>query len=182
VITPEEFDALFDSFRSTVYRYEALPAYAVGGSEAERIKAFEEGRARPEQSVRTAPWLARIARTTLVDGKEWSRTRVVDDPLTAYQRYQVDNWRETQAVGSKTLIARRSDVGDLGPDFWLFDANTPGAHAVIMRYDDVGHWLGAEYVDDAETLAGLRRVQAAVDAEGVPLNEFLAQLARATHG
>jgi hypothetical protein len=182
VITPEEFDALFDSFRHTVHRLEALPAYAVGGSEAERIRAFEHGLARPEQSVRTSPWLARIARSTLVDGKQWSRTRVVDTPLTDYQRYQIDNWRETQAVGSKTLIARRADVGDVGPDFWLFDASTSAAFAVIMRYDKAGHWLGAEHTDDPTVIADLVAVQAAVDAHAIPLNEFLVRLAAVTHG
>lgn len=179
MITPEEFDALFNSFRYTVHRLETLPAYAVGGAEADRIAAFREGRARPVQSVRTVPWLARIARTTL-DGKCWSRTRVVDEPLTEYQRYQVDNWRETQAVGSRTLIARRADVGDVGPDFWLFDAGTDGAFAVVMRYDDAGHWLGAELITDPVDLHRMQGVQAVVDARAVPLNEFLAQLT--SHG
>lgn len=179
MITPEEFDDLFNSFRHTVHRLETLPAYAVGGSEADRIQAFRDGRPRPEQSVRTVPWLSRIARTTIVEGKAWSRTRVVDDPLTEYQRYQVDNWRETQAVGSKTLIARRADVGDVGPDFWLFDADTSGAFAVVMHYNDAGHWLGAELTTDTIALSRMQKTQAAVDARAVPLNEFLAQTASA---
>jgi len=171
----DEFDALFDSFRATVYRLETLPVYNVGGDEADRIAAFLDGRARPEVSIRSSPWLARIARGTLY-GKRWSRTRVVDDPLTDYQRYQLESYREGQAVGTETRVVRRADLSDDGPDFWLFDAGLPTEHAVLMHYDADGRWLGADPVVEASELATLRNRQAAADAVSVPFNEFLAQV------
>jgi hypothetical protein len=117
-VTPEEFDALFDTFHHTVARLEALPAYDVGGQEAVRIQAFREGRPRPLRSVATDPWLARIAVSTITAGKRWTRVRVVDEPLTEYQRYQLTSHQESQAAGERVLIAPRSAVGDVGPDFW----------------------------------------------------------------
>jgi hypothetical protein len=173
-VTPEEFDALFDMFHHTVARLEALPAYDVGGQEAVRIQAFREGRPRPLRSVVTDPWLARIAVSTITAGKRWTRVRVVDEPLTEYQRYQLASHQESQAAGERVLIAPRSAVGDVGPDFWLFDEADPDAHAVAMCYDAEGHWLGATLVTDRDEVRELGERLQAVVARAVPLNEFLA--------
>jgi hypothetical protein len=172
-VTPEEFDALFDTFHHTVARLEALPAYDVGGQEAARIQAFREGRPRPLRSVATDPWLARIAVSTITAGKRWTRVRVVDEPLTDYQRYQLTSHQESQAAGERVLIAPRSAVGDVGPDFWLFDEAGPDAHAVVMRYDAEGHWLGANLVTGREEVRELGERLQAVAARAAPLNEFL---------
>jgi hypothetical protein len=176
VISAGEFDTLFDSFSSTVYRLETLPAYDVGGAETARLAAFREHRPRPERSVRTDPWLARIAVTTVTAGKRWARTRIVDDPLTEYQRYQLASYVEAQAVGDEMRVAMRADVDDAGPDFWLFDAATPEAFAVVMRYDEAGHWLGAERVDDPSDLEQIGSRRATADAVSVPFNEFLTSM------
>jgi hypothetical protein len=175
-VTPEAFDALFDTFRSTVIRLETLPAYAVGGAEGERLAAFRAGLPRPLRNVVTDPWLARIARTSM-EGKDWRRVRIVDDPLTDYQRYQMASYRESQATGEGVFIARRGDVPapptQVG-DFWLFDAGTPEEHAVLMRYDEDGHWLGADDVRNPAAVAALVAESAAVIEHAVPLNVFLA--------
>jgi hypothetical protein len=171
-VTPEEFDALFEAFRHTVARLETLPAYDVGGQEAVRLHAFREGLPRPVRSVSTDPWLARIAITTVTAGKCWTRVRVVDEPLTDYQRYQLASLREAQAVGEEVLLVQRSaDVA--GPDFWLFDENEPDAHAVVMLYSEQGQWLGADLVTDPREVRELAERLHAVAASAVPLNEFL---------
>lgn len=173
-MTPEDFDALFDSFTTSVARLETLPAYLVGGAEAERLKAFREGRPRPLRSVRTDPWLARIALSTLA-GKSWTRVRVVDTPLTEYQRYQLASHQEAQAAGEQVFIARREFAGpDLGPDFWLFDRGLPTARAAVMHYDPDGRWLGVDLEADPGELAPLGEHLDAVLAVAVSLNEFLA--------
>lgn len=173
-LTPAEFGTLFDTFQRTVVRLEALPAYAVGGAEGLRLEAWRTGRPRPERSVRTDPWLARIALSTIAADKQWSRVRVVDDPLTDYQRYQLASHIEAQAVGDQVRIARRADVGDVGPDVWLFDASSPNAHAVVMRYTSEGNVDRRELVTDQATVGRLAGTVGAVIAASVPLNEFLA--------
>lgn len=172
-MTAVDFDGLFNSFDHTVSRLEALPAYNVGGAEAERIEAFRAGQARPDRNVRTDPWLARIALTTITQDKVWERVRVVDDPLTEYQRYQLESHKEAQACGEKVLIARRAAAGrDLPTDFWLFDADTPNEHAAVMNYGLDGRFLGAEVTTDCSDLKQALRT---IRVKAVRLNQFLAE-------
>lgn len=137
MVDANDFSTLFGGFHHRVVRFEALATYSIGGAEAERVQASREGRPRPERSVRTSPWLARIAAST-VAGKSWSRIRVVDEPLTEYQRYQLTGYIESQAVGERISLVLRSAMEDHAPDFWLFDEGSPGAHAVLMHYYDDG--------------------------------------------
>ncbi len=174
-MTPEDFDALFDALHESAFRLEALPQYRVGGAEQERLNAYLNGRPLPERSVRTQPWVARLAVSTVTAGISWSRVRVVDEPPTDYQRYQLESsYRESQAVGEQIRVVSRSAVGEVGPDFWLLDAGTEWASAVVMRYDDDGRWLGADLVTDPATVAELDARRTAVTEVAVPLNEFLA--------
>ncbi len=133
-MTSEEFNALFDAFHTTVFRLEGLPDYAVGGFDAERLAAFRDGKPMPERSVRTSPWLARIAVTT-VNRKAWERVRVVDEPLTEYQRYELLAYQESQAAGEQIRVLTRSEAGEWGSDFWLFDprcfGRSGGGHGLL---------------------------------------------------
>lgn len=177
-MTPEDFDALFDRFRATVVRLESLPAYSVGGAEADRIDAWRRGEPRPERSVRTSPWLARIAVTTATAGKTWGRVRVLDDPPTDYQRYQLSSYVESQAAGEAVTVVERGDVGfELGPDFWLFDAGTDDAYAAVMNYDADGRWMGVDLVTDAGRVAEMHDRYRRVADLAVPLNTYLARRA-----
>lgn len=177
-MTPEDFDALFDSFHATVARLETLPAYAVADYEGDRLAAFRDGRPMPLRTIVTDPWLARIAATTMA-GKAWSRVRVVDEPLTVYERFELAVFGESQAVGERIRIVRRNEITAVGPDFWLFDADTASLRAVLMRYDDAGHWLGADAVDDPAVIAECRARLAEAEARSVELNEFMAAVAGA---
>lgn len=173
-MTPEDFDALFDQFRHTAFRLETLPVYDVGGQEAERIAAMRSGRPIPERTVATSPWLARIAASTMRDGKRWSRVRVVDEPMTDYQTDELVAFIEAQVAGDHILIVPRSQVPAHGGDYWLFDGGTAEATAVVLRYDNVGHWLGAEQVTEPLELRRLEQRRREVTAKAVPLNVFLA--------
>lgn len=177
-MNPENFDALFDNFRQTAFRLETLPSYDVGdvGEEATRIRAIKEHLPVPERSVRSDPWLARIARTTLDSKapKQWRRVRVVDEPLTEYQRIELVALVEAQVVGDENFIVSRAAVGDV-PDMWLFDAGRRKAHAVVMNYDAAGHWLGCQLVTHRPALDALEDAwERALDA-AEPLNVFLAR-------
>lgn len=172
-MTPEYFDALFDTFHVTAVRLETLPAYAVADYEGDRLDAYLAGRPLPVRTVATDPWLARIATTTLA-GKQWSRIRVLDEPLTDYQRFELAVFPETQAVGETIRIVPRGAVTLDGPDFWLFDGDTAAARAVVMSYGPDGQWLGAELAEDPETVATCVRRLRATAAVSVPLNAYLA--------
>jgi hypothetical protein len=173
-----DLNACFDLFERTADRLETLPAYAVGGSEEERLRAFRLGLPRPERSVRTSPWLARIARTTAA-GKSWRRIRVLGWPLTEYQRYQLVGYQESAAAGDVIRIADRSahpELAALDRDFWLFDADGPQPFAALMSYDDAGAYLRSEITAAQQVI---ERCTAALQLAGryaVPLDTYLARL------
>ena len=170
-MTPEEFNAAFDEFRVSASRLECLQTYAVSAEDA-RLRAFREGRPRPERSVRTSPWLGRIAATTLA-GKVWTRVRLVHHPLTEYTRYELIGFVESQAVGEQIRIVdlnTHPELGDLGPDFWLFDAGEPDQFAIIMRYQ-AGSVLGYERTTDVDWC---RKQWDAALAASISLAEYLA--------
>lgn len=170
-MTPAEFDALFTAVRSSVFRLEVRQEYAVSAEDASLI-AFRMGRARPERSVRTSTWPRRIAATTLA-GVDWLRIRVVTRPLTEYVRWELLGYVESQAAGERIDVTERTDID--GPDFWLLDADTDAAVAVLMHYTDDGRVADRELVTDRAIIAGLvgRRDDATTGA--IRLNEFLAR-------
>ncbi len=173
-----DLDACFDLFEHTAGRLEVLPAYAVGGAEEERLRAFRLGLPRPERSVRTSPWLARIARTTAA-GKSWQRVRVLAWPLTEYQRYQLTGYQESAAAGDVIRIADQTahpELAALDRDFWLFDAEGPEPFAALMNYDEAGAYLGSKITTAA---ADVDRCRAAMDLAArysIPLDTYLARL------
>jgi hypothetical protein len=176
----EGFDALFDTFTHSAYRLESLPAYTVP-YEDPSYQAWLSGTARPERSVRTSPWMRRIALTTAA-GKRWSRTRVIDTPLTDYQRWQIPAYLESQAVGEMIRIVYRIDLHrSPSCDFWLFDDETEQPWAAMMNYSPSGEFLGYNVVRDQDSISVLRSRRAIVDATSISLAEFIA-LAWTHHG
>lgn len=178
----EDFDAYFDQFHTSAFRLETLQHYAVD-EEDERLAAFRLGLPRPERSVRTSPWLRRIAVTTAA-GKHWQRVHVVDHPLSEYLRYQMAGYIESAAVGDEIRIADRAkspELSGLGPDFWLFDVDTAVAFALLMRYDDSGHFLGFDHTTDAHDIARCARQRAIALSHSLSLNTYLASARTTTN-
>jgi hypothetical protein len=173
-----DLNACFDLFDRSAERLEVLPAYAVGGAEAERLHAFRLGLPRPERSVRTSPWLARIARTTAA-GKSWRRVRVLGWPLTEYQRYQLAGYQESAAAGDVIRIADRSahpELAALDRDFWLFDADGPQPFAALMSYDDAGAYLGSEITTAPGSVERCKQALQMAGRYAVSLDTYLARL------
>jgi len=173
-----DLSACFDLFERTAERLEVLPAYAVGGAEEERLRAFRLGLPRPERSVRTSPWLARIARTT-AEGKSWRRVRVLGWPLTEYQRYQLTGYQESAAAGDVIRIADRSahpELATLDRDLWLFDADGPLPFAALMSYDEADAYLGSEITTAPGSVERCRAALRLAGRYAVSLDTYLARL------
>jgi hypothetical protein len=167
------FDALFDTFTDRTFRLETLQAYAVSSEDA-RLRAFREGTPRPERSVRTDPWLRRIAVSTAA-GKSWGRVHVVTRPVTEYLRYELVSYVESQAVGEQIGIVDGGDHPLLAsPDFWLFDWDTDHTQAVVMHYSPDGRIQDREHVTDPTRLDQLNTARRAAQRDAVPLNTYLA--------
>jgi hypothetical protein len=179
-VTSTDIAANYDRFTTSAFRLECLPQYRAP-SETASLEAFLRGDPRPERSVRTQPWLARIARTTVVDRKSWSRVHIVDFPLSDYVRYELVGYVESQAVGEEIRILNRADhprFADLHEDFWLFDETTDQPFAHTQLYGADGEYVGARPVSDPETLSRYATVKEQVLALAHPLNVFLAGLLR----
>jgi len=111
-----------------------------------------------------------------VRGLDWRRVRILDAPATEYQRYRLVSDTEAQACGERVRLVPRPELADLGEihDVWLFDMATTAARAAVLRYDDAGHYLGAEISDDPAELHTLTATWRVVWERGVPLNDYLA--------
>lgn len=169
------FPDCFDEFRVSAFRLETLREYAVS-AEDERIAAFREHRPLPERSVRTSPWLRRVAETTAA-GKHWSRVHVVDEPLSEYVRFEMVTYRESAQAGEDIRIAnRRADpaLDALQTDFWLFDGETDRPFAAILQYDRAGHYVGAQVTNDAAVIGACTTARDLALRHSVPLAVYLA--------
>ncbi|MGH3852538.1 MAG: DUF6879 family protein [Pseudonocardiaceae bacterium] len=176
-MTLDEFDELFDVFQVSAFHLETHQTYAIP-EEDDRLRAFREGLPRPERSVRTSDWLRRIAVTT-VAGKQWGRVHIVEHPLSEYLRYQLISYVESQAAGEVTRLADRGvhpELVDLGPDFWLFDHETPRACGVLLHFDDGAHLLDIESVTAPAAVAELERQRRLATDRSVSLAEYLATI------
>lgn len=176
-MSPADYGRLYDEFIHTAFRIETRQEYAVH-AEDPSLAAFRNGTARPERSVRTSPWLARIA-GDVIAGKDWGRVRLVEWPLTEYTRWELGSFIESQAAGERILLAPADQVDYAGPDVWLFDLDTDHACAVETIYTDDGAVQDRILVTDPDRLADLRRARDQAVAVSQPLNEFLAREAMA---
>lgn len=164
-----EFSELFDAARHSVFRLEGHQDYAIPADDDELV-AFRTGAPRPERSVRTSPWVRRIAVTTAA-GRDWSRVRVVQYPLTEYTRFELVAYVESQAVGERILLTESAAPCE---DFWLFDAGTDDAVAVWMRYGSDGALVARDLETDAGVIRHLAEVAEQMAGTAVPLNVWLA--------
>lgn len=177
----EPYDHCFDEFRYTVTRLEVQQSSVVA-EETERLAAFRANAPRPERSVRTSPWLARIAASTIIQGKQWRRIRVIQRPLTPYLKYQVPGYVESQAAGDEVLIADATgnpDLLALHSDFFLFDAGTENEFALLVRYDDMGRFTHMIPTTRRSDLDRCNLQLQLAQQHAVPLNEWLATDAEA---
>lgn len=172
-LTGEEFDALFDRVTRSAFRYEGLPVYGVD-EEDDDLAAWRAGRPMAERSVRTDPWLARIARQTVVDRVDWCRVRHVTSPPSWYLAWEVAGYIESQAAGERILLTGQRIWS--GPDFWLLDAGTPHARAVIQTYAPDGRHIRNELAPPRSPIvAELERVVPELIAAATPLNAWLVE-------
>ncbi len=166
----------FDRFRASAFRLETLREYA-GQADEPRYLAYRDHAPLPDRSVRTSPWLRRMAVTTAA-GKSWQRVRVVDHPLTEYERFELVTYVESAAAGEEIRIADRAAdprLASLARDFWLFDAETGSAFAALMEYDGTGCYVDSEITDAAGVIAACKAERDLALRHSLPLNAYRAE-------
>lgn len=137
LIDDAEFWRQLATYQRSAWRFEQQPAYAVD-YEDEQFAGFLAGRPQPPTENRElGEWMSQVARQT-AEGKTMGRVRIVDDPITDYQRWMqwMDRWNREAGETIDYLdraTARAAGLPvDGGPDWWLFDDE----RLMVMSYDD----------------------------------------------
>lgn len=166
LVSIEEFDNLYDSFETTVWRWEAQAAY----NEPEEAEPYARWKAgQPDDYVWCAAWLEQLRAATTA-GKQFARVRVLHDPLTDYQR-----WGLTIAPGN---VAAGEEIRVLGDDqahahglpdydFLMVDDRL----VARMIFTD-NRFVGAEVTTDPGTVARHRAWQDLAQQHSIPINEY----------
>lgn len=165
---------LFETFRVSAFRLEALQHYVLGEDEPRR-QAFREGRPLPPRPGKTESM--RMVRDAVAAGKRVHRVHVVDLPLSDYVRYELAVYPENIAAGEDVRIAPRSAdpaLNDLDTDFWLFDAETDQPSVVWFRYSPEGQILSRDYTNDPADVQRAREQRDLAIAHSLSLSEFMA--------
>ena len=136
-----DLEELFANFKTSAFRVEGLSSYAVE-EEVEAIDYFNRtGSIPPEFNNEWASMVEEIVRS----GRSIQRLRLVSDPLSPYETFELAAYRAGIAAGEEIRFAPRGS--DVPPDFWLFDDRWVG----VMNYSETGEWLSATVTDTLDT-------------------------------
>jgi hypothetical protein len=143
-----EFSSYFTDFRKSAFRLELLSVYNVP-QEEEPLREFAAGKLRPPSDY-NHKWRETIA-TAKSTGKDFSRVRVIDGPLSSYLRFEI-MWPYSVNVpaGEDIRFIIRKEIGPFATtvpilkDYWLFDESV----CFLMDYDYRGTFLGVAKLPD----------------------------------
>ena len=173
VISEETFAGLLDSFTATAFRLECQDHYALG-YEAADFDRFLAGHPLPPPQVGWwAPWLERIAEMT-AEGKRIARVRIVTEPATPYQRWEMWAAPWHAAAGEEIAYLPRSRARSLGlphwQDWWLLD----GERLILMGFDHTGQITGKVLITNPSVITTYRTWQDLAVRNAVPVEQIAA--------
>jgi hypothetical protein len=151
-LTGEDFNQLFRYFTATAHRLEVQPVYTVT-DERESLDEFLAGEARPvTEFAFYAAWLDQI-RAVTAQGRRVGRVRILEEPPTDYQRWEMWSGQYNIAAGETIRYLPRSRALEIGlpvvDDWWLFDS----AKLARMHFGNHGEPLGGEIITDPDVVA-----------------------------
>jgi hypothetical protein len=151
-ISQDRFDRELATFERTAFRLETRTAYKLGYEQTD-FDLFLAGSPVPPPDLGWwRPWLEQIRRLT-DEGKTVARVRVVDEPPSDYQRWELWAHRWHENAGEQINYLRKADANTiglpLGVDWWLLDE----ARLMIIRYNEDGSILSEILTDDPGTIA-----------------------------
>lgn len=151
-LTEAEFDQLLGSFDRSAFRLETRDVYALGYERADFERFLTGSPVPPPEVDWWRPWLDQIATFTR-QGKTISRVRVVRQPPTDYQRWELWAAPWHAEAGEQISYMPRYWAKRIGLpldyDWWLLDEE----RLIVMRFDDDGESVSDELVTDPEIVA-----------------------------
>jgi hypothetical protein len=153
-----EFWQQLATYRHTAWRWENQPVYTITDERA-NFEAFLAGHpADPMEDPYLSPWMRQVAEQT-AGGRRIGRVRVVEEPPTEYQRWELwlDRWNTAAGERIDYLTRSRADALGTTPfgdcDWWLFDDE----RLMVMHFDAAGRRVHVELSNEERDLAPARR-------------------------
>jgi hypothetical protein len=151
MLSRSEFEALFDTFTESAWRLETQPAYDEP-EEREPLRRWLAGE--PDDLAWMADWWTWIRDITQA-GKRFGRVRVVYDPPSDYQRYELGVLTPPAVDAGEDIrvlpVARARELQLPERDFWLFD----NARVAVLHFGPDGV-AGVELIEDAAAVRPFR--------------------------
>lgn len=170
-----EFSSYFGDFSKSAFRLELLSVFNVP-QEEEALRHFRGGQLTPPRDY-NQKWRDIIS-AAKIGGKEISRVRVIDGPLTDYLRFEISwPYPVNISAGEDIRFIIRKNLGPFATqvpilkDYWLFDDST----CFLMDYDYQGTFLGVSKVPQELTQFYLDLKNEARKSS-VPIDEALRML------
>lgn len=160
-ISDEEYWRQLAGYERTAWRFEQQPAYYVG-YEREQFDRFLAGTPEPPDQVDDLrDWFAQI-RQQVAEGKSIGRVRIVDEPITDYQRWMqwMDGWNRGAGETIQYLSRRGAQEAGILPaagdtDWWLFDDE----RLMLMHFDGEYRRIKVELLVDEPEIAKARTLR-----------------------
>jgi hypothetical protein len=173
MITEAEFDDLLRSFKRSAFRLETRDTYALGYEAADFERFLAGSPAPPPIQFRWRPWLDQIAKFTR-EGKTIGRVRVLADPPSDYQRWEMWAAPWHSQAGERIGYMSRSRAVEIGlplvHDWWLLDDE----QLIIMRFTEAGEIAGKHLITDPVTIAPYRTWRDLAVRNATPAEEIAA--------
>lgn len=161
-LTDAQLDAELPSMQRRAWRWEQQPVYDVG-NEHRNLQAFLAGAPRPpSDDPALGAWMRLVHRLVHEEGKTVARVRVVDEPMTDYQRWLCWTARWNREAGEVIDCLPRAELRRVrrellafspAADWWLLDAGTSVARLVIMHFDERGRLMRSQLSVEPDELA-----------------------------
>ena len=139
--------------------------------EGESLRKFlEEGE--PDDLSWMQPWL-RMVQEAAAEGRRFARVRVVELPMSDWNRYSYALARHNVAAGEDIRYLARTNALDLPDyDYWLLDSS----RLIVMRFDEADHFIGGEPVEDPTEIVQANKWRDTAWHRAVRRDDFAAEL------
>ncbi|MHC5259921.1 DUF6879 family protein [Streptomyces sp. UC4497] len=166
MISFEEFDGMFTTFKHSAWRLETRRRYAFDEQQDTYAQFLAKGRVDWDLDD---PWcIERREQSAL--GKRFERVRILDEPPTVGQRYLLDNARRNTAVGEDIRVITRSRADGLGllrEDFWLFDSRV----VALLHHNDDDEMTSVELITNPVDVLRYAQAREAAWHHAIPYDQ-----------
>lgn len=154
-VSQDEFAGMFRTFRESAFHLETREHYAMT-YERDAFQRFLDGRPLPPSGLPWwQAWLDQMRELTR-QGKRIRRVRVLSEPPSDYQRWELWGTPWHIEVGEEIRYISRHRAEQIGLpleyDWWLFDDE----RLIITRFTDAGEIASKELITDPGNVAPYR--------------------------